>query len=501
MHYSRFKPLYMKTTNKVLLLILDGYGVSDKTEGNAVFHAKTPNIDHIFKTYPNNLLCASGKAVGLPDNIMGNSEVGHLTIGAGRIVLQDLVRINKFIETSKFTDLEPIKNICCTNNNLHLIGLASDGCVHSSIRHLLVLIDHITTQYPKKHLYIHMITDGRDTSIGSAKDFAKKLDQVVEKNKQVFRATVMGRFYAMDRDNRWERTNQALTAITNPSDKYESFFEAVSYAYKNDLTDEFIKPISLENYKGIKKTDEVLFFNFRSDRARQLSYMLTKDVVDPKNFLTMTRYSEDFSFPILFPRISLKNTLGQVIEKADMKQLRIAETEKYAHVTYFFNGGEETQFKGEDRILIPSPKDVSTYDQRPEMSVFEITDALLKNTNSNKYDLIIANFANADMVGHTGNMDATVKSIEKMDQCIGKILTLTKSGYDILLTSDHGNSENMLESNLPVTSHTLNPVPIVLITEKDISKISKGGLSDIAPTILKLMNIKIPDDMNGKPLL
>ncbi len=487
--------------NKVLLLILDGFGISTNSKGNAIHHALTPNLDYIHANFSGDKLAASGLDVGLPDQTMGNSEVGHLTIGAGRIIPQDLVRINNFLKDSKFTDIAYINRACSMPGRLHLIGLVSDGHVHSSAEHLKLLIKHISEKFPQKRLCIHMITDGRDTSIKSSLKFAQHLDLIISKNKNLFASSVIGRFFAMDRDKRWERTNKALETIKGFGKKQHTCFQdAIKAQHDNGIYDEFINPTSLIGFDGVKSNDQVIFFNFRSDRARQLSMELTKNFINPENFITMTEYSKKFSFPVLFKKNVIKNTLSETIQRAGLRQLKLAETEKYAHVTYFLNGGVEMQFENEDRILIPSCKSVKTYDLKPEMSVFEITDTLVTKMKKNLYSLVVTNFANADMVGHTGNFEAAVLAVESMDKCIGKILPFVDLGWDILLTSDHGNCEHMIDSKMPVTTHTTNPVPVYLIS-KDKKQLSSGGLCDIAPTVLELLDVDVPNQMTGKSLL
>lgn len=486
--------------NKVLLLILDGLGISQDTKFNAVFQAKTPHLDFIHNNFPHSELKASGSNVGLPEGIMGNSEVGHLTIGSGRIIFQDLVRINNFLKTNKFTNLKKIDHVCGLKENLHLVGLVSDGCVHSSVDHLFFLIEHISSKFPQKNMYVHMITDGRDTQITSSLNFSKKLDLLIKNKPNLFAGSVMGRFYAMDRDKRWNRTNKAILAIKGKTrSDYDNFTEAILDNHDNKQFDEFIIPSAMKGFCGASPKDQFLFFNFRADRARQLSTKLCDNFIDPENFITMTEYSSEFNFPILFPKLFHKNTLSEVVSDKKLNQLKLAETEKYAHVTYFLNGGVENSFENEDRIMINSTKDVKTYDLKPEMSVFEITDMLIKKMKEKKYDLIVTNFANPDMVGHTGNFDATIKAVEAVDKCVGKILPFVKKGWEIILTSDHGNCEKMKIGKTPLTSHTTNPVPLYLIS-KDKYSLSSGGLLDVAPTVLRLLGLEVPSEMTGRSL-
>lgn len=499
---------------KALLIILDGFGHSEKHEHNAIHMAKTPNYDRIIKEYPHSLLENSGEAVGLPEGIMGNSEVGHLNLGAGRVVYQELTRINKFIREKGFHTLADIQRVAKNPvGALHFIGLLSDGGVHSDQAHLLKLIESARTLSKDKPIFIHAIMDGRDTPPKSGIDFIKNLQSQVDLMPNVQIATVVGRFYAMDRDQRWERVETAYKALTQDGvvEEFDSGEEAVLDAYSKSETDEFILPRQVRGGVRISQKDQVVFFNYRADRARELSQCLALPGFDkfkvpvqvfPENWITMSRYQKDFPFRPLFDQDSLKNILGEIVSQKGFKQLRVAETEKYAHVTYFFNGGVEKPFEGEDRVLVPSPKDVKTYDEKPEMSAFEVTDKVLEGMDKD-YTLIVVNYANGDMVGHTGNEKAAIKAVETLDACVGKLVTKAqKNGFDVLITADHGNCEEMIsETGEAMTQHSMNPVPCVLISEKNKNiKMHNGALCDVAPTILKLFNWQKPDDMSGIPL-
>ena len=502
----------------VLLAILDGYGKSEITDGNAIYTAKTPRMDEILGNNPNTIVHASGLDVGLPEGQMGNSEVGHTNIGAGRIVYQELTRITKSISDSDFFENEALCAACdnCVKNgsDLHIMGLLSDGGVHSHIEHLYAIIE-LAKRKNVENVYVHCFLDGRDVSPTSGVDFAKAL---VEKIRSIGKgqiATVIGRYYAMDRDNRWERVSKAYDAIVKGVGEYsESAVTAIEKSYNADVTDEFVVPtvITTDGKPNgvIKENDSVVFFNFRPDRAREI----TRTIVDEEFngferkyfktfFVCMTQY--DASMPnvnVAFKPQTLVNTLGETLSKLNLKQLRIAETEKYAHVTFFFNGGVEKVYEGEDRILVPSPK-VATYDMQPEMSAYEVTDKLLEAIDTDKYDVIILNFANCDMVGHTGVMEAAVKAVEAVDECIGKVYdkVLQKDGV-ILITADHGNAEQMIDpSDKSVfTAHTTNVVPLVIAGLGDI-KLKPGRLADLAPTMLDIMDMEIPKEMTGESLI
>ena len=498
---------------KVMLCILDGYGIGKDYEFNAVTRSNKPCLDRLFSVYPSSSLVCSGFDVGLPKGTMGNSEVGHLNIGAGRVVFQDIARIHKSIEDGEFEKnkvlADLIENTLKRDKSLHVMGLLSDGDVHSSIVHLKEIV-RIASSGLLKKIFIHVFTDGRDTPPESGLGFVRDLE-VYLKGTNARIATVSGRYYAMDRDNRWDRIKKAYDILTDPLHEVHdiSAVEIIRRSYLNGITDEFIAPAAV--YKDnspvakICKGDSVLFFNFRADRAREISTALnslespgfeTKKL--DLDYVTMTEYREDFPFKTLFPKQHMENILGEVISKAGLKQLRIAETEKYAHVTFFFNGGAEKKFEGEERILIPSPK-VATYDLQPEMSALQVTDKAVNEMDKNVHDLIILNFANCDMVGHTGIFEAAKKAVETVDACMDRIVTAAdKNGYILLVTADHGNAEYMMDGKTPFTAHTKNRVPF-LITKKEL-KLKEGKLGDIAPTILKLMDLNIPDEMTGEVL-
>lgn len=505
-----------------MLMILDGWGLSDRQEGNAVALARTPFLDKIKSEYPSTTLLCSGEAVGLPEGIMGNSEVGHLNIGAGRVVYQDLLRIDKSIRDKSFFENEALckvmKEVKEKNSSLHLIGLLSDGGVHSQINHLFALLDMAGKQ-GIENVHIHGILDGRDTPPDSGVSYTQKLQDYIEKTGVGNIASVCGRYYAMDRDNRWERVEKAFRLFVNGEGiKEKNPVNAVKKAYLRNETDEFVKPITITDDSGnpkgiIRNGDAVVFFNFRSDRAREITRAMTDS--DFKSFLRencpkltgyvcMTQYDEKFTLPVAFPPVHLKDILGEVISRNGLKQLRIAETEKYAHVTYFFNGGEEKPFPLEERCLVPSPRDVPTYDKKPEMSARLVTKELLSRLESSNYDLIVLNFANMDMVGHTGVLDAAIKACETVDSCVGQIADEIKKQKGVLLiTADHGNAEMMIDENGHVhTAHTLNPVPLILVdnSRKNV-KLRSGVLGDIAPTILEIMEIEKPASMTGSSLI
>lgn len=501
---------------KVMLMILDGFGIRESSDFNAVKTAKTPNIDKLLASSPKCQLSASGLDVGLPKGQMGNSEVGHTNIGAGRVVYQDLTKIDRAIEDGSFFEnpvlKETVKELKIHGGTLHLMGLVSPGGVHSSMEHLYALLEF--GKRNKLEVVVHCFLDGRDTPPQSAINYIRELDEKMKKENLGEIATVMGRFYAMDRDNRWDRVEQAYDALTMGLGlRAETPVDAILNSYARGEYDEFVRPTIIMNDCGFPKgvmrdEDAVIFFNFRADRAREISMALNfdefngfmrKQRVNFSQYATMTRYRADFPFPVLFEHEELKNILGEVVSKAGKTQLRIAETEKYAHVTFFFNGGKETVFDGEERILVPSPK-VQTYDLKPEMSAYEVTEQLLENIE--KFDLVILNFANPDMVGHTGVMEAAVKAIEAIDECVGKIMAkVEKEGRVLILTADHGNSEQMFDetTKAPHTAHTTNPVPFAVYNYENI-ELHNGILADIAPTILKIMGLEIPAEMTGKEL-
>lgn len=504
----------------VMLMILDGFGIAEKSEGNAVALAKKPNFDRLVKEYPNTQLQASGMAVGLPEGQMGNSEVGHLNIGAGRIVYQELTRITKSIEDGDFFENEALmkamKNAKENNASLHLMGLLSDGGVHSHIDHLKGLLEFAKKEGLQK-VYVHAFMDGRDVPPSSGKEFIIKAEEMMKEVGVGQIATVSGRYYAMDRDNRWERVQLAYNAIVlGEGEKASSAVEAIENSYHDEKTDEFVLPCVIEEdghpTATIKNGDSVVFFNFRPDRARELTRAINdKEFAGFKRetlnltFVTMTQYDKTLEgVNIAFKPQTLVNTLGEYVSSKGLEQLRIAETEKYAHVTFFFNGGVEKENPGEERKVIPSPK-VATYDLKPEMSAYEVTDELLNRLDQDKYDMIILNFANPDMVGHTGVVKAAVKAIEAVDECLGKIVdkVLEKDGT-VFITADHGNAETEIDFSTgnPFTAHTTNPVPFVWVSNNINGRTLKSGkLADIAPTMLNVMNLEVPKEMTGECLI
>ncbi len=484
--------------NKLLLCILDGWGVIRGHEHDAIYNADTPNFDRFLKDYPNSELKTSGLDVGLPDGQMGNSEVGHMTIGSGRIIFQNLPKINKSIENGEFEKLEQIKKLKNASGAIHIIGLCSDGGVHAHIDH----IKELSKILGDKKYYIHAITDGRDVAQKSALEYVDGLENI---------ATIGGRYYTMDRDNKWERTQLGYDAMVNGvGRKAESAEDAINNSYAEDINDEFILPCVIGDYDGIKDGDSVIIVNFRADRVRQLTEALFKPEFNgfesPKlhleNKITFVEYAEFLSpyHEILFPSEEIKNTLGEVVSNEGLRQFRTSETEKYAHVTFFFNGGKEEVYKNEVRELVKSP-DVATYDLKPEMSSGEVTEALLRAINSEDYELIVVNFANTDMVGHTGIQSAAVKAVKAVDKCLGKLESACiEHGYSMLVSADHGNAEQMIDENgKPHTQHTTGPVPFIVI-DNNVTEVSDGILSDIAPTALRLLNVDIPDEMTGKVL-
>ena len=493
----------------IILTILDGYGYSENQEGNAIFKAKTPHLDYLFNTYPHCLLEASGKEVGLPEGQMGNSEVGHQNIGAGRIVFQQIQIINNAIENGSFFNNEQFLKlfnfIKQKKSKLHLVGLVSDGGVHSKLSHLLALLD-LCKQEHIDNVYIHIMTDGRDTLPHSALSYIKEVENKINSLKIGTVASIGGRYYGMDRDNRYDRVEKAYDVLTGASsNKYKNYQEAIEQNYNENITDEFIVPGVIDENGTIEDNDGVIFFNYRPDRLRELGSALSnpnfngfirKKEVNIK-LITMMPISEEAIFENAFNLQKLNNTLGEYLNNQNIKQLRIAETEKYAHVTYYFDGGVEKELSNANRVLIPSPK-VAYYDETPAMSAVEITEYLLNNME--KYDFIVLNYANGDMVGHTGNLNAAIKSIETLDECIFKLYEKIQSvGGTLILTADHGNCEEMLdEQGNILTSHTTNKVPFLI--NRNV-KLKNGKLGDIAPTILKYMNIEVPIEMTGNTLI
>lgn len=503
----------------IMLMILDGFGINENENGNAIKLAKTPNIDTLMKKYQTTEIYTSGLKVGLPEGQMGNSEVGHTNIGAGRIVYQELTKITKSIEDGDFFTIpeftEAIENCKKYNSKLHIMGLVSDGGVHSHIRHLYGLLE-MAKRRDFENVYVHCFLDGRDTPPASSEGYLLQLEEKMREKKIGKIASICGRYYAMDRDKRWDRVKKCYDALVKgEGNKAPSATIAIENSYQKEVFDEFVEPTVICNGEipvaTIQEHDSVIFFNFRPDRAREI----TRAIVD-KNFnefetekkdvyfICFTSYDETMpNVKIAFKKEPLVNTFGEVISKNGLTQLRIAETEKYAHVTFFFNGGEEKQYPGEDRILIPSPK-VSTYDLKPEMSAIEVTDNVVNAINSDKYDVIILNYANPDMVGHTGSLPAAIKAVETIDKCIGKVVdAILKHHGTLLITADHGNCEQMIDYKTgdPHTAHTTNPVPLILVTENDKLKIKSGKLADLAPTMLEILGIDKPKEMTGESIL
>ena len=506
-------------SNKLtMLMILDGFGKNQSEAGNAIQIANTPNIDELMKKNPTTMIHTSGLDVGLPEGQMGNSEVGHTNIGAGRIVYQELTRITKAIEDGDFFSNEElckaIENCKENNSKLHIMGLLSDGGVHSHIRHLFAILE-LAKRKGLEDVYVHCFLDGRDTPPASAENYILKLEEKMKEKGVGKIATISGRFYAMDRDKRWQRVQKAYDAMVNGIGVKASSAEmAIESFYQKEVFDEFVEPTVIHNsdkpITQIEDKDSVIFFNFRPDRAREI----TRTLVDKNfnefetkklnlHFVCFTQYDETMpNVYVAFKPTELKNTFGEYISNHGLKQLRIAETEKYAHVTFFFNGGNEKQYEGEDRILVPSPK-VETYDMKPEMSAYEVTEKVVEQIENQKYDCIILNFANPDMVGHTGNLEAAVKAIETIDECVGKIIeTINKVGGVTLITADHGNAEQMidLKTGEPHTAHTTNPVPLILVGMDDV-KLKEGKLADLAPTMLDIMGLEKPEEMTGNTLI
>tara|TARA_Y100001958_G_C21247297_1_gene578421 strand:- start:4517 stop:6034 length:1518 start_codon:yes stop_codon:yes gene_type:complete len=502
---------------KVLLMILDGWGKGKDSSVSAIDKANTPFIDSLYKDYPNSELSASGKDVGLPDGQMGNSEVGHMNLGAGRVIFQDLVRLNKEMESNSFSKNKEFNNcinyLNKTKKSLHLLGLLSNGGVHSHQDHLFHIVN-ILKKMKMENVFIHSFLDGRDASPKKGIDFFEKLSFLI-KGSKIRLATVMGRYYSMDRDMRWDRIKLAYDALVRGKGVHSyNLHDSIKKSYDKNVFDEFVLPtVGMEKDRPICKIndgDVVFTYNFRSDRMRQLTSVLTqKDYTNYQMkkkklyFLSMTNYGDEFkNINVLYNKTNIKNTLGEVLSKHKKKQLRIAETEKYPHVTYFFSGGREKSFLNEERILCPSPK-VSTYDLKPEMSAFDVEKKIIQKIELDIYDFICLNLANPDMVGHTGDFDSTIKACEVVDKCSNKIINKAlKFNYNIILIADHGNADIMINKDgSPHTYHTTNPVPFILIDKKFNSKLKNGILADVAPTILDIMNIKIPKEMTGKSLI
>lgn len=508
-----------KTT---VLMVLDGFGLTDETEGNAVYLSKKPNLDKIMSNYPWEKGEASGLSVGLPEGQMGNSEVGHTNIGAGRIVYQELTRITKSIKDGDFFEnkalLNAINNCKSNNSALHFCGLLSDGGVHSHIEHLYGLLK-LAKDNGLTKVYIHAFMDGRDAAPTSGKKFITQLQNKIDEIGVGKIATICGRFYAMDRDKRWERVEKAYLALAmGEGEKTDNPLACIEHAYKNDITDEFIMPTVVESNNNpvatIEPNDSIIFFNFRPDRARELTSAFCDPDFEgfnrPKgqyklNFVCFTEYDEQIpNKEIAFKSENLDNTLGMHLSSLGLTQLRMAETEKYPHVTFFFNGGVEEPFKGEDRILVPSPK-VLTYDLKPEMSAVELTQKLIESIKSKKYDFILINYANPDMVGHTGVIDAVVKAVETVDKCVGEVLdAVLEIDGQMFICADHGNCDKLIDytTKEAFTAHTTNPVPFIIVNNKNVKGVRKGGkLCDIAPTILDMMGLDKPKQMTGESLI
>ncbi|MBR3882954.1 MAG: 2,3-bisphosphoglycerate-independent phosphoglycerate mutase [Clostridia bacterium] len=510
----------MSTKKLTMLMILDGFGMNEKAEGNAVKIAQIPALTEILTKNPNTMIHTSGLEVGLPEGQMGNSEVGHTNIGAGRIVYQDLAKITKSIEDGDFFSkpefVKAIENCKANNSKLHIMGLLSDGGVHSHNRHLYGLLE-LAKRKDFEDVYVHCFMDGRDTPPASGEGYLIKLEEKLKEKGVGQIASLSGRFYAMDRDKRWERVSQAYDALVHgEGEKALDAVAAIEESYQKEIFDEFVKPTVITNKAGeplakIENGDSVIFFNFRPDRAREI----TRSIVDKEfdgfetekldtYFVCMTPYDETMpNVEVAFRKEEIRNTFGEYISKKGLKQLRIAETEKYAHVTFFFNGGEEKQYEGEDRILVPSPK-VETYDLKPEMSAYEVTDKVIEAIKSEKYDSIILNYANPDMVGHTGSIDAAVKALETINDCVAKVVEAVKSVDGVLLiTADHGNAEQMIDykTGEPHTAHTTNPVPLAVVGLPGNKKVREGRLADLAPTMLDIMGLEKPDEMTGESLI
>ncbi len=506
---------------KALLMILDGWGIGDKTKSDVIYCTPTPYMDYLNATYPHSQLLASGENVGLPDGQMGNSEVGHLNIGAGRIVYQDLVKINRACASGSILQNPEIQSAYGyakkTGHAVHLMGLTSTGGVHSSFDHILKLVD-IAKEYDVKNCYVHCFMDGRDTDPKSGKGFIADLQKHIDEVGVGAIASIIGRFYAMDRDKRWDRVKVAYDQlvegkgrkVTDMVEGVQSCYDAHTEEHKD--TDEFMEPLVNANVDGtIKEGDVVIFFNYRNDRAKELTVVLTQQdmleqgmkTIPGLQYYCMTPYDASFKgVHILFPKENVANTLGEYLSGKGLKQLHTAETEKYAHVTFFFNGGRETPFEGEERILVASPK-VATYDLQPEMSAYEVKDKLVAAIKEDKYDFIVVNFANGDMVGHTGVYEAIEKAVVAVDKCVSEVVETAKSvGYETIIIADHGNADHALNADgTPNTAHSLNPVPFIYVTENKEAKVTDGVLADVAPSILHIMGLPQPEEMTGHDLI
>ena len=502
--------------HKALLMILDGWGIGNQGKGDVIFQTPTPYMDYLNANYPHSALQASGENVGLPDGQMGNSEVGHLNIGAGRIVYQDLVKINRACaDGSILQNPEIVSAYSYAKENgkaVHLMGLTSTGGVHSSFDHILKLVDIAGEYGVQERTFVHCFMDGRDTDPKSGKGFIEQVTKVCADNDAAI-ASIVGRFYAMDRDKRWERVKEGYDLIVNGTGKQATdMVKAVEESYADGVTDEFIKPIHNSTVNGcIEEGDVVIFINFRNDRAKELTIVLTQQDMPEQGMKTipglqyycMTPYDASFTgVNILFPKENVENTLGEYLSQQGKKQLHTAETEKYAHVTFFFNGGREAPYENEDRILVPSPK-VATYDLKPEMSAYEVKDKLVAAINENKYDFIVVNFANGDMVGHTGVYNAIAKAVWAVDHCVEAVIEAAKANdYEAIIIADHGNADNAINPDgTPNTAHSLNPVPFIYVTNNNSATVKDGRLADVAPSILHIMGLEQPKDMTGENLI
>lgn len=500
---------------KALLMILDGWGIGNHSKGDVIYSTPTPYWDYLVKTYPHSELQASGENVGLPDGQMGNSEVGHLNIGAGRVVYQDLVKINKACADGSILENPEIKDAFSyakkTGKAIHFMGLTSNGGVHSSLDHLFALCD-IAKHYGLEKVYIHCFMDGRDTDPRSGIGFIKELQEHCAKSAGTI-ASIIGRYYAMDRDKRWERVKIAYDLLVKGEGKQATdMVKAMQESYDDDVTDEFIKPINNSTVDGtIKEGDAVIFFNYRNDRAKELTIALTQHDIPEAGMKTipdlqyycMTPYDASFTgVHIIFNKENVDNTLGEYLSSLNKKQLHIAETEKYAHVTFFFNGGREAPYEGEERTLVASPK-VATYDLKPEMSAFEVCEKLTEAIRTEKFDFIVVNYANGDMVGHTGVYEAIEKAVKAVDECVKNTVEAAKeSGYEVIIIADHGNADNAINPDgTPNTAHSLNPVPCIYVTDRKDATVEPGKLADVAPTILSIMGLPQPKEMTGHSLI
>ena len=502
--------------NKAVLIIMDGYGLAAPTAGNAIAQARTPNLDRLFAENPTSKLSASGLDVGLPEGQMGNSEVGHTNIGAGRVVFQILPKMTQEIENGKFFQnpvyIKAMEDAKANHKPLHILGLMSTGGVHSHLKHVFGILD-MAKQRGVEQVYVHCFLDGRDVAPKSGAGFIKELKEKCEALGNARIATVQGRFYGMDRDKRWDRVEQGYNAIVCGEGVADADpVHAIEASYEQDVTDEFVKPVVCCQEGVINQGDSVIFMNFRPDRAREMTWALNladfdgfqrKKTVYPLSYVCTAQYDEALPLPIAYPPEVIENTLGDYVSAKGLKQFRVAETEKYAHVTFFFNGGVETVYPGEDRVLVPSPKEYPTYDLIPQMSAVAVKDELVKRIETGEYDLIVCNFANCDMVGHTGSMEAAVKAVETVDACVGAVVdACAKAGYILCVTADHGNADIMFDQDGNVnTAHTTNPVPFAVQFSPRPTFLMPGRLCDIAPTVLDLMELPVPPEMTGRSLL